>query len=404
MRSLKIWILILLVAAFLLAACQPAATEEPAAEEPTEEMQEPTEEPTEEPVEEATEEPMEEATEEPMAEEEMAEEPMDAAAVCGEPEITDIALGFGVDVAFAPHIVAIQNGYFEEAGFSSVETPTFTAGALAGEALAAGEIQLWTPGNVPPISMRHNGMPIVITGINTAAYIEKFTARADAGIEEPEDLYNVRIALLEGSTASAVLANIANHYDLDVNQMEVVNLPPPEQLTSLINNDVQVMVVWNPWTWNAQQEEGLEVVVLHDGTTSYFPWDEGTEWQSSYTLSVWAMSEDFIRNNPNAACSIMFAMLRGQEYVANPDNREEVIQMVADWNDQPVELVEATFDDYDWDTTIDDEYVRDMQEYTTFLFDAGRIEEELDPLDYTYTGFLSQYNPDYVVLEGNWQP
>ena len=394
-----------------MAGCQPAASDEPV-EEPAVEEEEPVEEePAEEPMEE------EEPAEEPTEEEEPAEEPteeateeaaepaaIDVSEVCGAPEITEIALGFGLDPVFASHMVAIDKGYFEEAGFTSVETPTFTAGALAGEALAAGEIQLWTPGNVPPISMRHNGMPIVFTGINTAAYVEKFTARTDANIETPEDLYDVRIGLLEGSTASAVLGNIADQYELDINQMQVVNLPPPEQLTSLINDDIQAMIVWNPWPWNAQQEESVDVEILHDGTTAFFPWDDGTEWQSSFTLSVWAMSEDFIRDNPNAACGIMFSVLRGQEYVRDEANREEVIQLIADWNDQPIELVEASFPDYDFDTTIDEEYVRDQTEYTEFLFEAGRIDDQIDPMEYTYTEFLKMYNPDYVVLEGDWQP
>lgn len=173
----------------------------------------------------------------------------------GELEITQLRFGFGVDPVFAPHIVAIEKGWFEEAGFESVEGVTFTAGALAGEALAAGEIELWTPGNVPPISMRHNGLPIVIVGTNTLAYIEKFVARTDAVLEEPEDLYNIRIGLLEGSTASAVLENIANEYELDILRMQVVNLPPPEQLTSIINNDIQAFIVWNPWPYLALESK-----------------------------------------------------------------------------------------------------------------------------------------------------
>lgn len=316
-------------------------------------------------------------------------------------EVTEISLGFGVDAVFAPHIVAIQKGWFEEAGFTSVETPTFTAGALAGEALAAGEIQLWTPGNVPPISMIHNGMPIVIVGVNTDAYVEKFTVRSDAGIEEPEDLYDIRIGLLEGSTASAVLANIAAQYDLDVNEMEVVNLPPPEQLTSLINDDIQAMVVWNPWTYNAEQE--IDVTVMHSGTVANFPWDD-SEWQSSYTLSVWAMPEEFIREAPNSANAMMSVLLRAQEYVRDPENREEVIEMVAEWNDQPVELIDALWDDYNFDPTIGETYINDMTEYTEFLFEAGRIDDQLDPLDYTYTGFLAEYSEDYAEVEGAWAP
>ncbi len=415
MRSLRLAILVLAVIALLMAACQPAPTEEPAVEEPAveEPAEEPAaeepaqEEPAEEPVEEeepAEEEPAEEeATEEPAAEE-GATADINVQEICGVPEITDIGLGFGLDAVFAPHMVAIEHGYFEEAGFTSVETPSFTAGALAGEALAAGEIHLWTPGNVPPISMRHNGMPIVFTGVNTEAYIEAFVARADANIEQPEDLYNIRIGLLEGSTASAVLENIAEQYDLDVTQMQVVNLPPPEQFTSLVNNDIQAMIVWHPWIYMAEHEEGLEVEVLHDGTTSFFPWDDGSEWQSSFTISALAMSEDFIRESPNAACGIMMSILRGQEYVRDEANFDEVVQLVAEWNDQDVAVVEDAFPDYPFDPTVDENYVRDQTEYTTFLFDAGRISEQIDPMEYTYTGFLEMYNPDYVVVEGGWQP
>ena len=101
-----------------------------------------------------------------------------------------------------------REGLAGEAGFEEIETATFTSGAAAGEALLAGEIDLWTPGTVPPISMRHNGVPVVIVGTNTLAYIEKFVARTDAGLEKPEDLLNIKIGLTEGSTASATVENL----------------------------------------------------------------------------------------------------------------------------------------------------------------------------------------------------
>ena len=322
----------------------------------------------------------------------------------GELETTQLRLGFGVDPVFAPHIVAIEKGWFEEAGFETIETVTFTAGALAGEALAAGEIELWTPGNVPPISMRHNGLPIVVVGTNTLAYIDRFVARTDAGLEEPEDLYDIRIGLLEGSTASAVLENIVNEYELDILRMQVVNLPPPEQLTSIINNDIQAFIVWNPWPYLAMQEEGVEVEVLHSGTESFFAWDEGREFQASFTRSLWVMGEDFIRDNPNAANAIMQVLYRAQDYVADPENREEVVELISEFLDQPVEQNEALWDDYQFVNIFDEDYVRDMEAYTEFLYEAGRIESMEDPMSYTYTGFMELYNPDNVVIEGEWTP
>jgi hypothetical protein len=127
----------------------------------------------------------------------------------GDPEIKELALGFGLDLPLAVHVVAIEKGWFEEEGFEEVTTKTFTAGALAGEALVAGEIHLWTPGNLPPISMVHNAIPVVVLGIDSINLgLDKLVVRKDANVSAPEDLYDIKIGLLEGSTASLDLANL----------------------------------------------------------------------------------------------------------------------------------------------------------------------------------------------------
>jgi hypothetical protein len=45
-----------------------------------------------------------------------------------------------------------------------------------------------------------------------------------------------------------------------------------------------------------------------------------------------------------------------------------------------------------------------MQAYTTFLYEAGRIESQLDPLSYTFTGFMEEYDPSLVQVQGQWTP
>ncbi len=324
------------------------------------------------------------------------------AAQTGKPEITTLILGFGIDPVFAPHVVAIKKGWFQEAGFEKIETKTFTAGALAGEALAAGQIHLWTPGNVPPISMRHNGLPIVILGTNALAYIEKLTVRADAGVERPADLYNIRIGLLQGSTASAVLDNLATHYQLNPTRLQVVNLPPPEQLTSLVNGDIQAFICWNPWPYLALQK--TQAKILHTGTVSHFAHDKGTKVQTSHTRSLFVASENFIRQYPNAARAMMKVLLRAQAYVANPAHRPEVIRVLSEYMQQSIEQNEALWDDYTFDPTFDESYVQDMQAYTDFLAKTGRIRDPLDPLSYTYTGYVADFRSEAVKVKGKWQP
>jgi ABC-type nitrate/sulfonate/bicarbonate transport system substrate-binding protein len=90
--------------------------------------------------------------------------------------------------------------------------------------------------------------------------------------------------------------------------------------------------------------------------------------------------------------------------VADPENREEVVAMISEYLDQPVEQNEALWDDYQFVNIFDEDYVRDMQAYTDFLFNAGRIDDPRDPLSYTYTGFMESYNPDNVVVPGEWAP
>ena len=127
----------------------------------------------------------------------------------GAPETTRLAFGFGNDPVFAPHMVAMEKGWLRDAGFVDVEFGT-------------------------ALDLAHSGVPIVILGTNAiAATPDKLVARKDANIKAPEDLYRIRIGLLQGSTASADLHFLARHYGLDEKKLQVVNMPPPELMLSV---------------------------------------------------------------------------------------------------------------------------------------------------------------------------
>lgn len=318
------------------------------------------------------------------------------------PEISKLALGFGLDPVFAPHIVAMQKGWFRDAGFTEVTTKTFTGGALAGEALLAGEIQLWTPGNLPPISMAHSGVPVAILGTNCiAAAADKLVARKDAKIARPEDLYGIKIALLQGSTASAMLHTIAKRYGLDEKRLQVVNAPPPEQLAAFNANQVQALLCWQPWGNNAMKTGNGELV--HSGTISGFAANKGQAAQVSATRSIFVASQDFVKRNPNATRAIMAILVRAQRYVADAANRAEVIGLVAAETKQDRALVEAIWGEYAFDPTFDERYVADMESMTAYLVASGRVKQAKHPLDYTFTDPVAAADPSLVKVAGRWK-
>ncbi len=321
-----------------------------------------------------------------------------------EPEIKELALGFGLDLPFAPHIVAIEKGWFADAGFTDVSTKTFTAGALAGEALVAGEIHLWTPGNLPPISMVHNGIPVVILGTNSVnTDLEKLVVRNDANVKEPEDLYNIKIGLLQGSTSGAMLGGIIEHYGLDASRIQSVNLAPPEALASMASNETQALLIWEPWPFRALSE--IDSSVVHSGRTSFFESNKGETVQVSNNRSMFVASQEFVRDNPQTVQAMMEVLVRAQKFVADTANRAEVIELFSKFQNQPVEMNDALFDNnYVFNPVFDDAYIADMEAISAFLASSGRINDEMPVLEYTYTGPIGSIDASLVEVTGAWAP
>jgi ABC-type nitrate/sulfonate/bicarbonate transport system substrate-binding protein len=123
------------------------------------------------------------------------------AAACRRPdasagaESTRLTLAIGNELTFVPHMVAIEKRWLRDAGFVEVVTRTFSDESNAREALLAGELSLWTAGNLPPVTMVHSGVPVVVLGTNAITTItaDKLVGPKDANPRAPEDPYRVRI-------------------------------------------------------------------------------------------------------------------------------------------------------------------------------------------------------------------
>ncbi len=319
------------------------------------------------------------------------------------PEVDSLSISIGVDLPFLVHIVAREKGWFEEAGFKTIDFKTFTSGNLAGEALLADEIQLWTPGNLPPVAMAHNGVPVVILGTNAVSHgLEKIVVRNDAGVETPEDLYKIKLGLLLSSTSGALLGNVASHYGLDASKIQAVNLAPPEAMASLANNEIQGIIFWEPWPYQALKD--MDTKVIHTGTRSFFADNSGADVQVSNNRTVWVASQDWVRANPNATKALVRVLLKAQDWVKDPANQEEALKIFSDFQDQPLEMNKDLIDNYTFDPSIDEAYVQDMAAIADFLEATNRIQDRKDVLSYTYSDPMKAVDPSLVKVEGQWQP
>lgn len=326
------------------------------------------------------------------------------AASAQQVETDTLNISIGPDLPFLVHIVAKEKGWFADAGFKNVEFKTFASGNLAGEALLADQIQLWTPGNLPPVSMAHNGIPVVILGSNAVSHgLEKIVVRKDAGVENPEDLYKVKLGLLVSSTSGALLGNVAKHYGLDAAKIQTVNLAPPEALAAMSNNEIQGIVFWEPFPYRAVKEQDGKII--HTGTKSFFAKNNGEDVAVSNNRTIWVASQDWVRANPNATNALVKVLVKAQAYVADPANKDEVLKIFSDAQKQPVEMNQALLDNYTFTAKVDKSYVDDMAAIADYLQATNRIQgEKKDVLTYTYTEPLKAVDPSFVEVEGQWKP
>jgi ABC-type nitrate/sulfonate/bicarbonate transport system substrate-binding protein len=125
--------------------------------------------------------------------------------------------------------------------------------------------------------------------------------------------------------------------------------------------------------------------------------------QISATRSLFVASEAFVRKNPIATRTLMAILVRGQKYVANPGNRAEVIDLVAQKTRQDKALVEAIWGDYDFNPVFDDAYVADMDALGAYLVASGRLRSARSPLDYTFTDPVAAADGALVKRAGRWK-
>jgi ABC-type nitrate/sulfonate/bicarbonate transport system substrate-binding protein len=318
--------------------------------------------------------------------------PVFAGGAAEAPEQKNITIVFQTNPVFVPVSVALEKKWFAEAGFEKVDILNFTSGNLAGEALISGALSVWLPGNMPVISMRHNGVPIVVVGNLNVCPAEYLMVRKDAGVTKPEDLYKIKIGLMVGSTASGVIEELARANGLDIKKIQIVNLAPPDAMTALKSKEVQAFLVWPPYPFQVQ-----------DIATYMF---ESKKY--SHTRVPIVFGEGYLRKNPNTVKAIMKVLYRSQEFVENQANWKEAKELYAKRAEQPMDLVEKTFLDY-WEPgrdqgSINEQYVKDFDAYAAFQVRNGMIKNLIPVLEYTYTGFLKEIRPQYVKVEGKWKP
>jgi len=278
--------------------------------------------------------------------------------------------------------VAGEQGYFEKNGLE-VTIKGYGSGKACADALIAGEADISTSADNVFVSNSFEHTDLRVFGTVATKQVKELVARKDKGITAINDLIGKKIGVTKKSGAEFQLGVFLTFNGISQEDVELVDLRPPEMMGAISNGDVDAVFVWDPYLYYIKKELGENAISWHGGEGFYF---------------VLLTKEDWLDKNPAAAERFLKSLLEAEDYIK--DNSEEAKEFAKDRFEY-----ESDYMDYSWPKQ---EYAVTLPQAMLILFEdqaRWRIEQGLTDkttvpnyLDFIYIDALQAVKPEGVAI------
>lgn len=294
---------------------------------------------------------------------------------CGgeQKDVNEVRLGFFPNLTHAAALVGLEKNLFQqELGAEiTLKTHHFDAGPALMEALSAGEIDIAYVGPVPAITNYLRGAGVVILA---GAYEGGGTlvAGGDAGIGSAADLAGKRVAIPQlGNTQDISLRHILQvnglKDKLKGGAVEIIQVPPADTLTLMVQKQVDAALVPEPWGVLMEQKAGAKVVLDWKQV-----WRDGR-----YPTTVLAARKEFLERNPQLVEKVVKAHIKAVEAAkANPEEARMLVKRAIKNlvnKEIPDDVLAKALERGQVTAEIDGEVLRD---FARLSYEAGYLKEE----------------------------
>ena len=237
------------------------------------------------------------------------------------PESSPAPFPLGVAVEFNDHaaaaMVALERGWFEEAGLDITSYESYVTGADLAAALARGDIQAAYLCLVPALSVIANsGLDVrVVAGTHKYGYALVADPNKMIGVEDLGQS-EIRIGCTQpGTTADMLLNRLCKDHGMSVASLEtrIKRMSPPMQVLALNAGSVDVCLVPEHW---ATLAESLGYTIVMP-SQEIWPDLQG---------SVLVVKGDLIRDHPDVVRSLVQVTERASTWINQyPDEAATII-------------------------------------------------------------------------------
>lgn len=265
-----------------------------------------------------------------------------------------------------------------------VKWQEFTSGPPLLEALNAGAIDLGGVGNTPPLfAAAANSDLVVVAGDTMGAKGDTIVVPQDSEIDEVSDLKGKDVAVAKGSSANYNLLAQLDKAGVGFDDVHVQYLQPADALAAFSAGHVDAWAVWDPYTAQAELEEGARVLADGGGVVN--------------GMTFQAASPDALADKATEAAIEDYVSRLAKAKVWSNTHRDEWAKVWAHETGLPVDVTSRAVNRrVATPTAIDDKVIASEQEMADAFVDAGLLPDQFDVDPF----FDSRYNHAVLSAAG----
>jgi len=302
-------------------------------------------------------------------------------------ETGTIRIGLSQQVSSAVCIVAVDQGYFAKEGLK-VTVKDYPSGSRAlNDGLFAGEVDLITTAEVPIVfsSFNRNDFSI-LAATGTIRNYSKIAASMKSGIRKPADLKGKRIATQKASAVHFflhlfLLKNHLSEKDVKLSYMKIDELP-----AALTSGSIDAFCSTQLSVTEAKAKLGSDGIVVFEEPNLY-----------DY-ITVQVALKKFVSENPDAAKSILKALIRAEEFIKKQP--EDAMKIIGKKLNVPVNEIAEAWSQSSFKVELPQSMILTLEDEARWASGSKLVESKTLPnyLDYIHIDSLKSVRPRSVGI------
>jgi len=300
------------------------------------------------------------------------------AGCTGTGDATHLRIGYQPSTHQIAHVTAMEKGWWQEdlapLGITEVTDYEFGTGAPEMQAMLSGDLDIAYVGAAPFVAAVSSGLDAkIVAAVQTQG--SDLVLRNEIPYSGPADLVGKKIATFPpGTIQDTLLRTWLEENGIDPESVEIVPMDPGPATTAISAGQVDGVFLPHP-SPAIIAANGAGRTVVKSG-----------EMRKDHACCVLVASGSLIRDHPEIVEQVVKTHIRATEY--NLEHQDEAAAIYAARSGQNVDIVKASFEDWDGTWTADPHLIASsVVEYTELQYELGYIKRALtedDLFDFTF--------------------